>query len=78
MDEPHGIQGVRWSRTTLVLLATAAFGSACGGSVYYGQVPVPNTNQRLVVGHDSFPSKQMWVIENGKIQPVGIVFEERK
>lgn len=51
--------------------------SGCG-SAYTGQVAVPNTNQRLVVGHDNWPSKQIWVIEGGKVEPVTIVREGRK
>jgi len=48
------------------------------GSAYTGQIAVPNTNQRLVVGHDSFPSKQLWVIDGGKVESVKIIKEERK
>jgi hypothetical protein len=59
-----------------LLLASAALASGCG-SAYYGQVAVPNTNQRLVVGHDNWPSKQIWVIEGDKVDTVRIV-EERK
>jgi hypothetical protein len=62
---------------TLVMLLIAALASGCG-SIYYGQVPVPNTNQRLIVGHDSWPSKQIWVIEGGKVDSVRIVEGDRK
>ena len=48
------------------------------GSAYTGQVAVPNTSQRLVVGHDNWPSKQIWVIEGGNVESVKIIRGERK
>ena len=61
----------------MVFLLTTGLMAGCG-SVYTSQLAVPGTNQRLVVGHDNWPSKQIWVIENGKVDTVKIVKEERK
>ena len=61
----------------IVMLLVGGLESGCG-SIYYGQVAVPNTNQRLVVGHDSWPSKQIWVIEGDKVESVRIVTEDRQ
>ena len=60
----------------IVMLSTAGL-SGCG-SAYTGQVAVPNTNQRLVVGHDNWPSKQIWVIEGDKAESVKIIKEGLK
>lgn len=50
--------------------------SACATWVR-DQVKVPGTNQRLLVGSDDWPTKKVWVLEDGKIQPVKIVMEKR-
>lgn len=65
------------SLAAIVMLLISGFVTGCG-SAYTGQVAVPNTGQRLVVGHDSFPSKKIWVIEDGKVESVKVVKEERK
>lgn len=63
--------------TVVGLLLLAGSVTGCG-SAYTGQIAVPNTNQRLVVGHDNWPSKQIWVIEGGKVESVKVIKEDRK
>ncbi len=54
------------------LLALTFLGTSCQ-TVYLGQAAVPNTKQRLVVGHDGGPFARIWVIEGGKAHDVKIV-----
>jgi hypothetical protein len=65
-------------RTTGAAMLVGSLLSSAGCASYYaGQVKVPNTNQRLVVGHDSGPFEKAWVIENGKIESVKIVRKQK-
>ena len=57
-----------------LVLAACLLGCGCG-SFYQDQVEVPGTNQRLAVGHDSWPSAKVWVVVDGKEEAVKIVKE---
>lgn len=71
-------RGFAASRRLRVLFAALALaGSGCA-SVYMGQAAVPNTQQRLVVGHDGWPFQRVWVIENGIVHDVRIVMESTR
>ena len=57
-----------------VMFLTGALVSGCR-SYFMDQVAVPNTKQRLVVGQyvnvfaSGAPSRQVWVIDGGKLEP---------
>jgi hypothetical protein len=55
-----------------LLLLPALTGAGCR-SWYNGQVEVPGTNQRLVVGSDNWPTKKAWVLVDGKFHPLNVV-----
>ncbi len=59
-----------------ILFLTGILLSGCG-SVFMGQVAVPNTTQRLVVGHDGGPLKRVWVIDGDKVEDVKVEEEVR-
>ena len=60
-------------------LAVPLAGIAAGCDTFvHGQVAVPDSNQRLAAGADGVPSKQVWVIENGKAERVKIVTEDQQ
>jgi hypothetical protein len=62
-----------------MVLPLAALAGGCA-TVYYGQVAVPDTKQRLVAGQgEGFWSadKRLWVIEDGKVEDVNIVEENK-
>lgn len=56
----------------LLLLACIPLAAGCA-TPYFDQVKVPNTNQRLAVGHDGWPFRRVWVLEDGKRESVKIV-----
>jgi hypothetical protein len=60
----------------LPVLGLALLTSACT-TWFNDQIDVPGTNQRLIVGHDGWPFRKAWVMEDGKLQTVKIVRENR-
>jgi hypothetical protein len=56
----------------LTLLLVASLSTSCA-TVYNGQAAVPGTNQRLLVGHDGWPNRKVWVLEDGKVHSVKVV-----
>ena len=65
-------KGSLWRWPLGSILAFTLLGTGCQ-TVYTGQVAVPNTKQRLVVGHDGGPFARIWVIEDGKAYDVKVV-----
>lgn len=63
------------SWTTLALLSAmllvSTLVSGCA-SVFMDQEAVPNTKQRLVVGHNNWPSTRVWVIDGDKLEGVKV------
>jgi len=46
----------------------------CGGclSIYRDQTVVPGTDQRLIVGHNNWPTKKIWVLDKTGFHKVTI------
>ena len=44
---------------------------------FRGQVAVPGTGQRIIVGCDHWPTKKIWILENGELTSPKIVYEGR-
>ncbi len=66
---------VRYARLTVLALLFGALIGVTGCSVFTGQIEVTGTDQRLIVGHDAWPFKRIWVLENGKFHNVNVRFQ---